>query len=347
MFRFANPEYLYILLLLPVLAVTFIAFSIRRRKRLKTYGDPELMAELMPDASERRHRLKFWIALAAFALCCVLLARPQFGSRQDTVVRSGIETIICLDISNSMLADDVAPTRLEKSKRIVSNLVDQLKDDKIGLIVFAGDAFVQLPITSDFISAKIFLNAITPSLIARQGTNIKDALNLASKSFTPNDGVGKAVIVITDGENHEPGAVEAAKDAADKGETVYVMGVGLPSGSPIPGNRSGEFRKDRDGNVIVTRLNEQMCRDIAEAGNGAYFYVDNTNAAEKALQKELDHLAKDDVETTVFTEFDEQFRVIAWAVLVLLLIELIISESRNAKFRNFKLFNSDNNIGKR
>ncbi len=342
MFRFANPEYLYLLILLPILVVIFVTFSMRRNRRLRKFGDPDLLQELMPDVSEHRMRIKFWLSLAAYGVTCILLARPQFGTRQDTITRSGIETLICLDVSNSMLADDVAPTRLDKSKRIISNLVDQLKDDKVGLIVFAGDAFVQLPITSDFISAKIFLNTISPSLIARQGTNIKDALTLASKSFTPNESVGKAIIVITDGENHEPGAVEAAKAAAEKGQIVYVMGVGSPSGSPIPGERSGEFRKDRDGNVIVTRLNEQMCQDIAAAGGGAYLYVDNSNAAEKALQKELDNLNKDDVETTVYTEYDEQFRIFAWIVLVLLLIELIISESRNAKLRNIKLFNTEN-----
>ena len=211
------------------------------------------------------------------------------------------------------------------------------------MIIFAGDAFVQLPITNDFISAKIFLNTITPSLIARQGTDIKAAIDLASKSFTPNDGVGKAIIVITDGENHEGGATEAATAAKDKGQLVYVLGVGSSAGSPIPGERSGEFRKDKEGNVIVTRLNEQMCRDIAVAGGGSYIYVDNSNAAEKALQNELDHLAKDDVETTVFTEYDEQFRIIAWIVLVLLIIELIISESRNKRLKNIKLFKTDVN----
>ena len=342
MFRFANPEYLYLLLLLPVLVAVYIISSIRRKRMLREYGDYELIRELMPDVSEIRPKLKFWLAFSAIALSGILLARPQFGSRQDTVVRSGIETIICLDISNSMLAEDVAPSRLEKSKRIISNLVDQFQDDKIGLIVFAGDAFVQLPITSDFISAKIFLESISPSLVARQGTNIKEALTLASRSFTPNESVGKAVIVITDGENHEAGAVEAAKAAAESGHVVYVLGVGSPAGTPIPGSRNGEFRKDKDGNVIVTRLNEQMCRDIAEAGGGAYMYVDNTNSAEKALQKELDHLNKDDVETTIYTEFDEQFQFIAWIILALLIIELIISESRNARLRNISLFNSEN-----
>lgn len=343
MFKFANPEYLYLLFIIPVAVALFVWSQIHRRRMIVRYGDPELLAALMPDVSEARPKIKFWITVAALGLTCFLLARPQFGSKQETVVRHGIETIICLDISNSMLADDVAPSRLDKSKRIISNLVDQMHDDKVGLIVFAGDAFVQLPITTDFISAKMFLSTISPALISRQGTDINEAISLASRSFTPNEGVGKAIIVITDGENHEGGAEDAARAAAEKGQTVHVMGVGSSEGSPIPGERSGEFRKDKDGNVIVTRLNEQMCRDIASAGGGSYFYVDNSNSAEKALQKELDHLAKDDVETTVFTEYDEQFQFIAWVILVLLVIELFVSESGHPGMRKFKLFNTDNN----
>ena len=341
MFKFANPEYLYLLALAVVLVALHFFSNARRRKRLREYGDAELLAQLMPDVSTARPNFKFWLLFTAFTIGCFMLARPQFGSKQETVTRKGIETVIALDISNSMLADDVMPSRLEKSKRIISNLVDQFKDDKIGLIVFAGDAFVQLPITSDFISAKIFLNTISPSLITRQGTNIKTAIELATRSFTPNEGVGKAIIIITDGENHEGGAEEAAQAAAEKGYMIYVLGVGQPSGSPIPGERSGEFRKDKDGNVIVTRLNEDMCRKIAAAGKGAYFYVDNSNAAEKALQKELDKLAKADVETTIYTEYDEQFSILAWIILVLVLIEVFICESSNPKLRRFKLFKTD------
>ena len=341
MFKFADPEYLYLLVLSVVLVILHFFSNARRRKRLREYGDEELLSQLMPDASTARPNLKFWLLFSAFTIGCFMLARPQFGSKQETVTRKGIETVIALDISNSMLADDVMPSRLEKSKRIISNLVDQFKDDKIGLIVFAGDAFVQLPITSDFISAKIFLNTISPSLITRQGTDIKTAIELATRSFTPNEGVGKAIIIITDGENHEGGAEEAAQAAAEKGFMIYVLGVGQPSGSPIPGDRSGEFRKDKDGNVIETRLNEEMCRKIAAAGKGAYFYVDNSNAAEKALQKELDKLAKADVETTVYTEYDEQFTILAWIIMVLILIEILICESSNPKFRRFRLFNTD------
>lgn len=338
MFKFANPEYLYLLVLLAVLVVLHICSNISHRRKLAQYGSPELLARLMPDASDWRAGLKFWMLASAFGLCCLLLARPQFGSHQETVTRQGIETVIALDISNSMLADDVSPDRLEKSKRIVSNLVDQFKDDKIGLIVFAGDAFVQLPITSDFVSAKVFLNTIGPGLIARQGTDIRAAIELASRSFTPNEGVGKSIILITDGENHEGGAVEAAQAAAEKGYTVNVLGVGLPSGTPVPiGDGSGSFRKDKEGNVVVSKLNESMCRDIAAAGKGSYFYVDNSNSAEKALQKELDKLAKADVETTVYTEFDEQFRILAWIILVLVLADVLVCESSNSKLKKFIL----------
>lgn len=341
MFRFAHPEFLYLLLVLPLLVVLHIVSGIIRNRRLKSYGDKELVDVLMPDHSLFRQNLKFWLLFCVYALGCFVIARPQFGSKQETVTRTGIETIIAMDISNSMLADDVQPNRLEKSKRIVSNLVDQFQDDKVGLILFAGDAYVQLPITNDYISAKVFLNSITPSLIARQGTNIKDAVDLAARSFTPNDGVGKAIILITDGENHEAGALEAVEAAAEKGYLVYVLGVGSPSGSPIPGDRTNEFRKDKDGNVVVTKLNEAMCRELAAAGNGAYFYVDNSNAAEKALKQELDKLAKSDVETTIYTDYDEQFQIVAWIALILLLLELFISEGRNARWKNVKLFNID------
>jgi Ca-activated chloride channel homolog len=341
MFKFANPELLYLLSVIPILIAMHIISDIRRKRRLKKYGDPALLKLLMPDESRLRPNLKYWLLLTAYTLCCFLLARPQFGSKQETVTRTGIETIIALDISNSMLADDVAPNRLEKSKRIISNLVDKFKNDKVGLIVFAGDAFVQLPITSDFISAKVFLNTINPSLIASQGTDIKGAIELAAKSFTPHEGVGKAIIVITDGENHEGGAAEAAKAASETGHPVYVLGIGSKSGSPIPNEVNGEFRKDKDGNVVITRLDEQMCQDIAAAGNGKYFYVDNSNAAEKELQKELDKLAKNDVETTIFTEYDEQFQIFAWIIMVLIIAEIFISESKNPNLKFFKFFKVD------
>ena len=310
----------------------------KRRKALRRYGSPELLGAMMPEVSNLRPALKFWITFTALCFMVLLIARPQFGSKMETVTRQGIETVIALDISNSMLAEDVAPNRLEKSKNIISKLVDGFSDDKVGLIVFAGDAFIQLPITSDFISAKMFLESINPSLIARQGTNIKAAIDMATRSFTPKEGVGKAVIIITDGENHEGGAKEAAKAAAEKGMMVYVMGVGSPEGAPIPAERTGDFRRDKQGNVIVTKLNEQMCQEIAAAGNGVYIRIDNTNNAQRILQKEIDKLAKADIETTTYSEYNEQFMAMAWIAFILLLLEMLLMVKKNPRLKNFNLF---------
>lgn len=287
MFRFEEPAYLYLLLLLPLLAAFYLYSNYRRRKNIRKFGDPELMAQLMPDVSKYRPDVKFWMVFVAIGLFSVLLARPQFGSKLETVKRQGVEVMIALDISNSMLAQDVQPSRLQKAKRLVAQLVDKMENDKVGMIVFAGDAFTQLPITSDYISAKMFLESIDPSLISKQGTAIGAAINLASRSFTPQEGVGRAVIVITDGENHEGGAVEAAKDAAEKGIQVNVLGVGMPEGAPIPAEGTNDYRRDRDGNVIVTRLNEQMCQEIAKAGNGIYVRVDNTMVLKRRLAGKL------------------------------------------------------------
>ena len=338
MFKFANPNALFLYLLLLFAVGVYFYASYRRKSALRKYGDPELLSALMPEVSSHRPQIKFWITFVAMCFMVLLIARPQFGSKVETVKRHGIETVIALDISNSMLAEDVAPNRLEKSKNIISRLVDSFEDDKVGLIVFAGDAFIQLPITSDFISAKMFLESINPGLITRQGTNIKAAIDMATRSFTPNEGVGKAIIIITDGENHEGGATEAAKAAAEKGMSVYVMGVGSLEGSPIPTGRN-DFRRDKQGNVIVTKLNEKMCQEIAAAGNGVYIRIDNTNNAQKILQKEIDKLAKADIETAVYSEYDEQFQAVAWIALVLLLLEMLLMVKKNPKFKEFNLFN--------
>ena len=327
MFRFEEPAYLYLLLLLPLLVAFYLFSNYRRRKAIRKFGDPVLMAQLMPDVSKYRPDVKFWLVFTAIGLFAVLLARPQFGSKLETVKRKGVEVMIALDISNSMLAQDVQPSRLEKAKRLISKLVDGMENDKVGMIVFAGDAFTQLPITSDYISAKMFLESINPSLISKQGTAIGAAISLAARSFTPQEGVGRAIVVITDGENHEGGAVEAAKEAAKKGIQVNVLGVGLPDGAPIPIEGSNDFRRDREGNVIVTRLNEAMCQEIAKVGNGIYVRVDNSNSAQKAINQEINKMAKSDVESKVYTEYNEQFQVIAWMILLLL-------------FKNIRLFSN-------
>ena len=338
MFRFADPIYLYLLLVLPLLAVLYAYSNYRRKRNILKYGDPQLLAHLMPGVSKYRRHVKFWLALFALGIMAFLLARPQFGSKLETVKRKGVEVVIALDISNSMLAQDVAPSRLEKAKTLISRLVDEFENDKVGLIVFAGDAFTQLPITSDYVSAKMFLNSIDPSLISIQGTAIGKALNVAMRSFTPQEGVGRAIVVITDGENHEAGALEAAQEAAKKGIRVFMLGIGSPDGAPIPLEGSNNYRKDRDGNVIVTRLNEQMCQEIAQAGNGMYIRVDNSNSAQRALNSEVNKMSKADMESKVYSEYNEQFQVIAWIAFILLFAELLIMEGKNPLFKNVRLF---------
>lgn len=340
MFRFEEPSYLYLLFLIPILVLFYIYSNYRKRRAIRLFGDPVLMQQLMPDVSRFRPDVKFGILILALSLFSLLLARPQFGSKLETVKRKGVEVIIALDISNSMLAQDIQPSRLEKAKRLISKLVDGMENDKIGMIVFAGDAFTQLPITSDYISAKMFLETISPELISKQGTAIGAAINLAARSFTPQDGVGKAIIVITDGENHEGGAVEAAKAAAEKGIQVNVLGIGMPEGAPIPISGTNDFRRDREGNVVVTRLNESMCQDIAKDGKGIYIRVDNSNSAQKAIEQEINKMAKSDIETKVYTEFNEQFQSIAWIILILLFVEILVLERKNPLFRNIHLFSN-------
>ena len=337
MFRFEDITYLYLLAVIPVLALLRFMMTRTQKKRLKKFGDPQLVRQLMPDVSRWRPAVKFWLLQAALALIIVMLARPQFGTRISHEKRQGIETLIAMDISNSMLAEDVTPSRLDRCKMMVENLVDNFTDDKIGLIVFAGDAFIQLPITSDYVSAKMFLADIQPSMIRTQGTDIALAIRKAQNSFTQEENIGKAIIVITDGEDHEGGAVEAAKEARKKGMRVYVLGVGSDGGSPIPDGNGG-YMKDRSGNTVMTRLNQDMCRQIAQAGGGAYIHVDNNSDAQRQLDNELAKLAKKETESTVFSEYDEQFQAVGILVILLLIAELCILECKNPLLRNVRFF---------
>ena len=338
MFRFEDPIYLWLLVLIPILAlVRFISYR-NQRKRLRKFGDPSLLKELMPDVSRFRPSVKFWVLLGALALLIVMLARPQLGTKISHEKRVGIETIIAMDISNSMRAEDIIPSRLDRSKMMVENLVDHFTNDKIGLIVFAGDAFVQLPITSDYVSAKMFLSSIDPSMMATQGTDIARAIEMATHSFTQEEGIGKAIIVITDGEDHEGGALQAAEAAKDQGMRVYVLGVGSVNGAPIPISGTGDYMKDRSGNTVMSALNEEMCKQVAQAGGGAYIHVENNSAAQQQLDHELDKLAKKETSTTVYSEYDEQFQAVGILVLLLLIIEICILDRRNPLLKNLSLF---------
>ena len=326
MFRFASPQYLYLLLVLLALATIHYYIVYRKKQQVKRFGDPELTRQLFLGVSRWRPEVKFWLAMLALASFIVALARPQFGTRLDTRERMGIEAIIALDVSNSMLAEDVKPNRLEKAKMMVSNMVDGMKDDKIGLIVFAGQAFVQLPITSDYVSAKMFLETISPSMISVQGTDVAEAITLAMRSFTQQEDVSRAIFVITDGEDNEARGVEAAKQAAAQGIRVYVLGIGNPGGAPIPIPGTGQYIIDDEGNTVVSKLSEEMCREIATAGNGSYIYVDNSSSAQKKLSEQLDRLAKAKMESQIYSEYDEQFQGFVLIGILLLLIDVLLLE---------------------
>lgn len=339
MFRFGDPICLWLLLLIPLLALVRFVSLRNRNKKLRKFGDPELLRQLSPGVSKYRPTVKFWLLEAALALIIIMVARPQMGKRISSDKREGIETIIALDISNSMLAQDVTPSRLAKSKMMVENLVDHFSNDKIGLIVFAGDAFVQLPITSDYVSAKMFLQNIDPSLIQAQGTDIGQAINLAMHSFTQDEKTGKAIVVITDGEDHEGGAEEMAAKAQKAGMNVYILGIGDPKGAPIPlGN--GEYLKDRSGNTVMTALNEDMCKKVASAGKGVYIHVDNSSIAEEKLDNELEKLQKGEINNVVYSDFDEQFQAVGIIVIILLIAELLISEGNVSGSHKRRLFAS-------
>ena len=339
--RFANQDILWLLALVPVFIFAFVWYTKRKRRQLAEFGDAELMEALMPNASRIRPVVKFSIVMVALTLLIFAAARPQFGQTERTEKRQGIEAIVALDISNSMLAEDVAPNRLDRAKQMLSKLMDNMVNDKVGLVVFAGDAFVQLPITCDYVSAKMFLNSIKPDLIKTQGTAIGAALSTSIRCFGEQSDASRAIILITDGENHEDDAVAVAKRAKEAGIHVLVVGIGKPEGSPIPVPGTNNYIKDRQGNVVVSRLNEEMCREIAQAGGGIYVRCDNTNTATKAIQKELDKLGTQEIETQVYTDYNEQFQSFALIALLLLVIEFFIFNRKNKALSRLDIFGEE------
>lgn len=340
MFRFANPEYLWGLLAIPLLILFFIASRLARKRAIKKFGSENLMGYLMPFASKSRPVFKFVILLLALTSFITGLARPQFGSKLKKVKREGVELVIALDVSNSMLAEDIEPNRLERAKRAISRLIDRLNDDKIGLIVFAGQAYTQLPITTDYNSAKMFLASVNTDIIPVQGTAIGSAIELASRSFTPNGESNKAIIIITDGENHEDDASSLAQTAAENGIIVHTIGMGLPQGAPIPvySRMQKDYRKDADGNPVVTKLNEPMLEQISAAGGGIYVRANNAQVGLNALFDEINKMEKTEMESRIYSEYDDQFQYLFAIGLVLLLIEFIILERKNKYLKNIRLF---------
>ncbi len=338
MFRFANINILWLLTLIPLFIVAFILYTRRKRQQLKAFGDPTLLAELMPDASRQRPIIKFSILMVALTLLIFAAARPQYGQKSEKIQRQGIETMIALDISNSMLAEDVSPCRLDRAKQMLSKMIDQMVDDKIGLVVFAGESYIQLPITCDYVSAKMFLNTISPDLIKTQGTAIGSAIQTCIKCFGEPSECGRCIVLITDGENHEDDAEGAVKQALEAGIQTFVVGIGKTEGSPIPVPGTSEYKKDRAGNVVVSKLNEEMCQTIAKAGKGMYVHCDNTNTAMKALQKEMNKIATSEIDTEMYSDYNEQYQTFALLALLLLVIEFFIFARQNHVLTKLDIF---------
>lgn len=341
MFRFANHEILYALGLIPVLIILFMIFRMKRKKAIQKFGNPEILNALMPNASGSRPVWKFYISIVAISLIIVAIARPQFGSKLEKINREGIELIIALDVSNSMMAEDIQPNRLERAKRAISRLTERLENDKIGLIVFAGDAYIQVPITTDYTSTKLFLSSINTSIVPRQGTAIGSAIDLASSSFTPDSESSKAIVIITDGENHEDDAVEMAKTAAENDIVVHTIGMGLPQGGPIPvynANGQKDFRKDKNGEVVVTKLEEQMLQEIAAAGEGTYVRANNTEVGINSIFDEISKMNKTELESRVYSEYNDQFFYFILVALILIVVEFTVMERKNKYLKNVKLF---------
>jgi len=340
LFRFANPEYLYLLLLLPVMIILFVLDIIRKRKTIRRIGDQKLVNNLIPELSEARPIVKFIIFILAVGSCIIVLSRPQFGSKIEDVKKQGVEVIIALDVSNSMLAEDIQPNRLTRAKQAISRLVDNLDNDKIGLIVFAGDAYTQIPVTTDYVSAKMFLSSISPEMVPKQGTSIGAAISLGMRSFSPGENKSKAMIIITDGENHEDDPVTVAEEAAKAGIIIHTIGIGSEQGVPVPLVAGGhkDFLKDIDGNTVITKLDEEILKKVALSTNGNYVRANNSNIGLDEIFGEIRKMKKQELESTVYTEYNDQFQIFAAIALFLLILEFIIMDRKNRKFANIRLF---------
>lgn len=341
MFRFAHTELLIILIVIPLLIVFYRIMLIRKKRDISKFGNFKLLSPLMEMMSIRRESWKFVLSIIGVALVIIAAAGPQFGSKLQKVEKKGVEVMILLDVSNSMMAQDIKPNRLEKAKMSISRVIEGLKDDKLGIIVFAGDAYVQLPITTDYSSAKLFLSTINPEMIPVQGTSIGAAINLATKSFSSDNEISKAIIVITDGEDHESGVLESVKLAREKGIVVHSIGMGLEGGAPVPEpGKKGDYMKDAQGNVVVSKLDENMLKSISKEGEGLYVRASNERTGINALFSEINRMNKSLIEERVYTDYDEKYQYFLILGLIFIFIEMIILGRKNKKLMSINIFNN-------
>lgn len=348
--RFENPQYLYWLLVIPVLVAIYVLVRFWNKRQFKRFANIRLRHYLVPMFSSARANTKFVIFNLIIALLIIGAANLQSGSKMEKVKREGIDIFLCVDISNSMLAEDISPNRLERSKQAIYKLISKLSGDRVGVVVFAGNAYVQLPITTDYSAAKMFLSTVNTNLIPVQGTEIGRAIVLAIKSFGDSDH-NKAIIIISDGEDHENGdAVKAAQEATKCGIKIYTIGMGLDNGAPIPvynkyGKKTG-YKKDKDGNTIITKLDDNILRQIAEIGDGIYVRASNSNVGLDKIYDDINKAEKSEIEANVFTDYDDQFQWFVGAAIILMIIEILLSSGKRrweSKFKFFEPKNENNN----
>lgn len=342
MFRFAQPVYLYFLLLIPVMVVLYYYFLRIRKKNLEKYGQHTIVALLTPNVSTKRMSLKFIVLSVAFSFLVLSLARPQFGSKIKEIKNKGVEIVVALDVSNSMLADDLKPDRLSNAKLALNRLVDKLRDDRLGLVVFAGDAYTQLPITSDYVSAKMFMSSINPNMVPQQGTAMGKAIEVGAKSFSSASKNARVLIVISDGENHEDDPIAAAEAAKREGVKIYTVGVGSPQGAPIP--TSGGFLKDREGNIVITRLDEQTLQKVAQATGGKYIHATGSNFGLNDILDDVRKMDKMELKSYVYEDYDEQFQYVLLLALIFLALESVIVQTKNIWLSRIDIFKSKSTL---
>ena len=342
MLRYDNIEFLYLLALIPLLIIGIIMYSKWQKNSILKFGDINLLNQLMQYHSIFRKKIKNTLFVLAITFLIVGLSNPQVGTKMEEVKREGVDLMIAIDLSYSMMAQDIKPNRLERAKQAISRLIDKLEGDRIGLVVFAGEAYVQLPITTDYSAAKLFLSTVNTSIIPTQGTKIGNAIDLCSKSFDKENAQSKAIIIITDGETHDEEAIESAKKAKEEGIYIHTLGMGLTKGGPIPiYNKYGstsEFRKDREGNVIITKLNESMLEEIALAGEGTYIRANNSKSGLSSLFEEINKMEKKEIGTMIFTNYKDRFQIFIGISLVLLILNLFFLERKNNIKSKINLF---------
>ena len=336
MFRFANPHLLWLLLLPAAAVVIHMLAAVMRRRRLARFGNMATLRELMPEVSTARNHFKFLLFIIAMILIAVAAARPQFGSKLREEKSRGVEMMLVVDVSNSMLAEDFEPSRLERTKYAIDKLFDGLKQERVGVIVFAGEAKVQLPITSDYRMAKAFAKRISPTLVAEQGTSIGKALSMAMMSFSSQSDNSRVMILITDGETHDNNAPEVAQQAAEQGIKIFTIGIGTPEGAPISIN--GEYISDENGEMVVSKLNEQMLQEIASTTGGAYVRASKQSIGLEEIVKAINEMQQDELTTMRFEEYNEQFPYLLWIAFVLLVLDIFILDRKNPLLARFNIF---------